>query len=332
MRPRTRNPLLPKYVQPRHGAFYLTKGGKWVLLGHELNEALAKYRELIRPLADGLPGLIDAAIADRSARIAPATLAQYKLAGEKLKVMLAEFRPEQVQPRHIAQVRRTLSATPNMANRVLSVARIVFGYAVEGQLIDSNPAMGIKRCDEATRDRLIAQDEYAAIHDKAPSRLQCAMELMYLTGQRVNDVLEIRLSDIRDDGIYFRQRKTKAQLVVGWTSELRDVVERAKRLLRGVAGLTLLQGRQGKPVDYRSMGHSWATACKAAGVPDVQMRDIRAMAATATRAQGGNATALLGHKSKSMTDRYLRDKIVNVVAGPSFVIPLKKRVNNSGQN
>lgn len=327
MRPRTKNPLLPKYVQHRHGAYYLTRGGKWVILGRELSEALAKYRGLVRPLADGLPGLIDAALADRSTKVEPATRAQYKIAGEKLKIMLAEFRPEQVQPRHIAQVKRSLKATPNMANRVLSVARIVFDYAVEEQLIDSNPALGIKRHEEATRDRLITPDEFNAVLAKAPKRLQCAMEVMFLTGQRVNDVLNIRLGDLRDEGIYFRQAKTDAKLLVGWTPELREAVARAKKIAG--PGLTLFQGRHGKPVDYRSIRDCWARACKSAGIEDAQMRDIRAMAATATRAQGGNATALLGHKSRAMTDRYLRDKVVPVVAGPSFVVPLK-RVNNSG--
>ena len=41
-------------------------------------------------------------------------------------------------------------------------------------------------------------------------------------------------------------------------------------------------------------------------------------------AQGGNATALLGHPSAKMTERYLRDKVVPVVAGPSFVIPIRR--------
>lgn len=329
MRPRVKNPTLPKYVQLRHGGYYLTKGGKWVLLGHDLTNALLRYGELVRPTADGIAGLIDAALADRASRIAKNTIAQYDIAAGKLKTMLAEFRPEQVQPKDIAQVKRSLKATPNMANRVLSVARIVFDYAVEEQLIDSNPALGIKRYKEPTRDRLISLEEFTLIYAKAPPRLQCAMDLMFLTGQRVNDVLALRLADIREDGIHFHQRKTDAKLVVAWTQELHAAVDRAKRLIRGVSGFTLLQGRRGKPVDYRSIGDCWRRACTAAGVPDSQMRDIRAMAATAIRSQGGNATALLGHKNKSMTDRYLRDKTVPVVSGPSFVIPLK-RVNNSG--
>lgn len=332
MRPRTKHPTLPRYVQFRHGGYYLTKGGKWVLLGRVLSDALLRYKELIQPAAEGMAGLIDSALADHASRIADATIEQYKVAGEKLKIGLDEFRPEQVQPKDIAQVKRELRSTPYMANRVLSVARIVFDYAVEEQLIDSNPALGIKRFREPGRDRLITLDEFMAIRDKAVPRLQSAMDLMFLTGQRVVDVLQIRLADIREEGIFFRQRKTDAKLVVAWTPELTAVVKQAKSLIRGVSGMTLLQGRHGKPVDYRSILYSWNRACELAGIEDAQQRDVRAMSATMARAQGVDATALLGHKSKAMTDRYLRDKIVPVVAGPVFVIPVKKkRVNNSDE-
>lgn len=323
MRPRLSNPHLPKYVQHRHGGYYLVKGGKWELLGRDLDAALVEYRKRTAPPTDGLPGLVDAALAARRPKLAPNTWTQYEAAGAKIKHMLAEFRPEQVLPRHVAQLKRQLAATPNMANRVLSVLRLVFDFALESQLVDSNPAIGIKRLPEKKRRRLIAHAEYQAIYAKAPARLQCVMDLLFLTGQRVEDVLQIRLADLRDDGIYFEQDKTAARLVVAWTPELAAVVARAKGLLRGVSGFTLLQGRKGRPVDYRTVYLQWKTACKAGGIEDAQIRDLRAMAATAIRAQGGNATALLGHKSAAMTDRYLRDKTVPLVAGPSFVVPIK---------
>lgn len=47
-------------------------------------------------------------------------------------------------------------------------------------------------------------------------------------------------------------------------------------------------------------------------------RDLRAMAGTAAKAQGKNPTALLGHTSAAMTARYLRDKEVSVVDGPTI--------------
>ena len=328
MRPRKSNPHLPKYVQHRHGAYYLVRGGKWERLGRDLESALAEYDRRVAPPKDGLPALIDRALAAHRTKkkLAPNTWAQYQIAAHKIKHMLSEFkRPDQVLPRHIAKIKESLAATPNMANRVLSVVRIIFDYALEHQLVDSNPAIGIRRLGESTRRRLIAPEEYARIYGKAGARLQCVMDLLYLTGQRVEDVLQIRLADLRDDGIYFEQDKTEARLVVSWTPELEAAVARTKGLIRGVSGFTLFQGRKGKPADYRSVYLQWTTACQAAGVTDAQMRDIRAMAATATRAQGGNATALLGHTSPKMTERYLRDKVVPVVAGPSMVVAFKRK-------
>jgi len=318
MRPRKSNRHLPPCVYLRHGAYWLVKRGKWTRLGSELPGALAEYGRRTTPAAAGaMPALIFEAIA-AIPNIAFSTRRQYDLAGRMLAETFAEFAPEQVEQRHIAQFRQALASTPNMANRCLSVLRQVFAYAVERQLIASNPAIGVKPHREAKRDRLITPAEFAAIRAEAAPRLRCAIDLMALTGQRVKDVLWLRRDALRDDGIYFRQQKTGAQLVVRWTPELREVVERAKALHGVVSALTLLHGRRGKCVDYRTVGLQWKEACAAAGVADVQMRDLRAMAGTAADLQGLDAQRLLGHTSPTMTKRYLRDRSARVVDGPSI--------------
>ncbi|MDV7209852.1 hypothetical protein [Azotobacter beijerinckii] len=55
---------------------------------------------------------------------------QYTAAAERLKDILAEFNPDQVLPRHVAAIKNSMAATPNMGNRVLSFLRAVFTYAV----------------------------------------------------------------------------------------------------------------------------------------------------------------------------------------------------------
>jgi integrase len=262
--------------------------------------------------------LIDTALASVKNKLAANTWSQYQVAARKLKEMLAEFSPEQVKPKHVAQIKLAMADTPNMANRCLSVLRTVFAYAVEQQLVDSNPAIGIKRHEEVKRERLIDATEYSAIYAKAPPRLQVVMDLLYLTGQRVNDVLLIRRDDLKEDGIHFRQRKTGAKLVVRWSPELRQVVERAKALHGNIKAFTLLHARRGKPVDYRTTRDQWAAACRASGVPDADMRDLRAMSLTAAESEGKNPTALAGHTSTAMTRRYLRGKVAPTVDGPSF--------------
>lgn len=319
MRPRKRDRHLPPCVYQRHGAYYLVRRGKWIPLGRDLPAALAQYARQIAPASRGSIGkLIDEALAARQRAIASSTWAQYRRVGDRLAEMLAEFEPHQVLPRHIAELRQAMDATPNMANRYLSVLRIVFDYALERGLVDSNPAIGIRRLAEQQRTRLLTDAEVAEIRAKAPPRLQVIIDLLALTGQRVGDVLAIRYADLADEGIRFEQQKTGARLTVRWSPELRAVVERAKGLHGNVRALTLLHNRRGKAPDYRTTRDQWERACQAAGVSDAHLHDLRAYALTRARQQGLDATALAGHTSAAMTRRYLRDREIPLVDGPSI--------------
>jgi integrase len=309
-----------KWLHFKHGAWYFVRGGHWDRLAADLPTALIEYGKRVASPAGGMTALIDQALLKMRGRIADNTRKQYEIAGRKLKKILIEFAPNQVLPKHVAQIKLSMIAHPNMANRCLSVLRQVFDYALELQLVDSNPAVGIKRLEEAKRKRLITWPEFEAIYAKAPPRLQIIMDLLFLTGQRVNDVLTIKIRDLIEEGIAFAQQKTGARLTVRWTPELRAVVDRAKTLHGNVRALTLLHNRRGKAPDYSTTKLQWNKACAAAGVQDADLRDLRAMSATATKRQLDKkaATALLGHTSEAMTERYLRDKEIPQVDGPSF--------------
>ncbi|MFO0253375.1 MAG: tyrosine-type recombinase/integrase [Betaproteobacteria bacterium] len=264
-----------------------------------------------------MPALIAEAVG-KIPNLAASTRAQYKHAAAILSEAFAEFAPDQVEQRHIAQFRQAMSDRPNMANRCLSVLRQVFAYAVEQQLVASNPAIGIKPHREAKRGRLLTLAEFHAIREQAGPRLQCVVDLLAMTGQRVSDILALRRDALREDGIYVRQGKTGAQVLIRWTPELRAVVERAKTLHGNVRAFTLLHGRAGKPVDYRTLRDQWALACERAGVADAHLHDLRAMSATMAQQQGLDPQGLLGHTSPAMTKRYLRDRSPTVVDGPSI--------------
>lgn len=318
MRPRLTDRHLPACVYLKSGSYYLVKRGKWTRLGGDLTAALKAYAQFVDTPSGGMGELIRMAMPSITLHVAENTRKQYDLVARKLINIFQEFAPHQVLPKHIAQMRRELAVTPNMTNRMLSVLRMVFDYAVEEQLVDGNPCIGIKRLAEGKRDRLLSPREYEAIHAVAPPRLQIVMDLLRLTGQRVTDVLRIRYADLSEEGIAFKQQKTGAKLVVRWSPELREVTERARLLDDHIRALTLLHGRGGKPVDYRSTHDQWVTACAKAKVEDADLRDLRPMAATAAKLQGVDPTALLGHTSPAMTKRYLRNKEAPLVSGPSF--------------
>jgi len=324
MRPRKKDRHLPPCVYLRHGSYWLVRGGKWSNLGKGLPTALQAYgREYTSPPGT-MPALIQMALDARRGAIKPNTWKQYQTASRKLSEILADCSPEQITQRDIVQIRLALAKTPNMANRCLTVLRIVFEYALEQQLIDNNPAVGVKRLAERQRDRLLTIEEYRRIYAHAVPRMQIVMDLCYLTGQRVGDVLTIRYADITEEGITFRQAKGGARLLVSWTPELRAVVDRAKALHGNVRAFTLLHTRRGMAPAYRTVRDQWEAAVARADVPDAHLHDLRAMSATAADAAGMNATALLGHSTPAMTRRYLRSKQTPVVTGPSFGQASKK--------
>lgn len=320
MRRRKKNTHLPPCVHLHHGAYYFIKRNVWTPLGKDLAGALTQYAKLVEgPKDGGIGRLVDQAMPVICRDVKPNTAAQYRIAGKKLSRALAQFEPAQVLPKHLAAIKLAMADRPNMANRVLTVARLVFAYALENQLVSINPAIGVKRHKERKRDRLPLPAEVDAIKAHAGPRLVVIIDLLRYTGQRANDVLKIRESDISTDGITIKQQKTGAMLTVGWNKGLRETVARARALHGQIRSLYLLPSRwRGKAPDYRSVKDQWDKACEAAGVTNLHLHDLRAMAATQAKMEGKDAQALLGHTSATQTATYLRDKSTPIVQAPEY--------------
>lgn len=336
MRPRKTDRHLPACVFHRNGAFYYVKGGKWRHIGRDLAGALHEYARIVAQPTDGVPALIDKALPAITADVADSTRAQYLSAARKLREIFAEFRPEQVRPGDIVRMLDAYRATPAAATRLLVVLRLVYSWGLHRGEVESNPCIGVKAPARQTRDRLILPGEFQAIRAKANPRLQAIMDLCYLTGQRIGDVLAIKRADLRDDGIYFQQQKTGKKLIVGWTPELRQAVAAAKAITGKLAPLTLFYARGGKPPAHQNVWRAFKSCARRAGVENVTLHDLRAMSGTAVDQQGGDATGLLGHSDARTTAGYLRDKSPRRVSGPSIGQPIdtptksKQRRGSSG--
>jgi|SRR5689334_18324670 len=319
-RPRKKDKHLPPCVHYRHNAFYFVKERKWTRLGTDLGTALASYAGLYgsKP-GSGFGKISTIVLKELAANVSSGSYAQYKSAVAKLNHVFSEFSVEQIRPLHVKRLKREMIDNPGGFNTCLTVLRQVMEYAVDEELIEFNPCIGTKPYRQEKRKRLITPQEYDAIYAHATPQLQVIMDLLYLTGQRVMDVLTIKHADLRDDGIYFEQDKTEARLVVAWTPELHNVVERARGLHGNLRALTLLHCRKGRALVYDTCLNQWLAACKSAHVNDAQLRDLRAMSLTRVKQERGEqaAQAVAGHTTVQMTRTYLRDKEVPTVQGPT---------------
>lgn len=322
MRPRKKDRHLPACMFFKHGAYYYVKHGEWQRLSKTLPEALEKYARLVDSdrRGGGMVELIDKALETMAPDIKPNTLAQYKIAANKLKPILVEFSPEQVRPRDIAAIKQHFASTPAMANRMISFLRSVFALAVEWQVVEANPCVGIRRHKEHKRDRLITPEEFAAIRAAARHKaIPIIMDLCYLTGQRIGDVLAIKNDDISPAGIAFKQEKTGARLLVAMTDELAAVLKAARAAHPADdRATTLLYTRGFRPYSYGTIKDAFNRAKEAAGVADVTIHDMRAMSLTSADEQGMNAQTLGGHTDPKMTRRYIRDRRIPVAQSPKL--------------
>lgn len=94
---------------------------------------------------------------------------------------------------------------PTTANRVHSLLHRLLNIAVEMELISINPATGIKKFSEKSRERVLSDKElqltWSVISDtdKASEAVKIALKLLLLTGQRRGEVASINLSNLNID-------------------------------------------------------------------------------------------------------------------------------------
>jgi integrase len=324
---------LPPRCYAKHGAFfYVSPDGKWHNLGRDKDKALREYSRLVVNTkgldVSRMTGLIDTALPLICHGKAKSTVKSYRQCAARLRAIFAEFGVEDVKPKHVAQVKVSMLDTPNLANRFLTVLRLLFTYAVEQQLCEWNPATGIKPYPEAKRTRLLSDAEVEQVLAHCPARLKALVGLLRVSGQRVSDVLRLRRSDLTDEGVVFVQAKTGARVTLRWTPDLRAAVDAALALHGPVKRLTVFYGRRnaGGPPGYATILKQWRKAVAASGVKDANLHDLRAVAVTGAHRQGLDAQALAGHSSAAMTKRYIRDKVGVVVTPPA----LSKKVSKSG--
>lgn len=69
---------------------------------------------------------------------------------------------------------------------------------------------------------------------------------------------------------------------------------------------------------YDGIKYAYSAAIQASGVPDMRPNDMRAKSLTDANRQGKDAQKLAGHKTKEMTETYIREREVDEAEPPTF--------------
>ena len=202
-RRRQSNLDLPPRMHLKSGTYYhvsTTLPRKWTSLGKDLNEARRQWAniESIDNTGSSLETLIDDWMrSDAYLALSGNTRKQYGSVSKQLKVFFDDFASvADIKPHHVARWQDLHPSKVN-ANTGKSILTTVLNIAIRRGLIERNPAKEVENLTVARRKRYITDDEYIAIRKKAAPVLRAAMDLSYVTGARIGDILDIHLSRLR---------------------------------------------------------------------------------------------------------------------------------------
>jgi len=303
--------LPPKMHMKGEKYYFVTTGVKreWIDLGKDKPKALILWAQLAGKTIerDGFSAALDELMSSKwFDGLSEASRIAYRKAHEPLKEFFKGSDLDMIEPHHIAAWLDNHSS-PVMANIGRALVSNVMQRAVRQGVISRNPCKDIGGLVVKSRSRYMTDAEFIAIREKANDLIRVCMDIGYLTGLRISDILKLKFSDIQDDGLYVIQNKTESRQRYELTPELKSVIDAAKSLPRSVKNMThLLCTRKGAPYPYRDINLMFWNAKQAAGITDVRFHDIRAKSATDAKAQGLNYQALLGHATQAMSDKYIR--------------------------
>lgn len=328
---------LPRYWIHRHGAYYYRPPSRyrqlfdksWVRLGSSLAEAHRKFATL--PVHEDSRSHFIRDLADRyEVEVvplkAPMTQENNRRALREIRDVFGHIPVKKLTPKHCRDFfkaknkSRTARSTIETLRHIYTVAVQDWGllnaHPIKGQLVlEKNPP----------RDRYVNDDEFIAFRATLNEKLRAYVDLKLATGLGKEDLLCIERSDITDQGLRARRRKTKSKPKLYKFDEegfLKEILERVKKAHKGHVGSTrLFHTRSGKPYyEVNDEGHAisrpdafnsmWQRAMSKwvkSGGERFSEHDLRAKTASdADRLE--HAQQLLDHADSNTTRRIYRRK------------------------
>jgi integrase len=205
----------------------------------------------------------------------------------------------------------TIAGHPVVANRVLALISSIFGWAINAGLWDKNPAKGIKRNKEISRDRFLQSDElprfFSALAQEENQIMTDYFLTCLLTGARRANVMSMHYKDINFERAEWRIEETK-----NGTSQTVTLAPQAIEILKARkpeenAGFVFPgNGESGHLVEPKK---AWSRLLVRAGLNNLRIHDLRRTLGSWQAISGASLVIIgksLNHKNVATTAIYAR--------------------------
>jgi integrase len=241
----------------------------------------------------------------------------------------AQFPVDRLTAKAIRVLRDRKSATPVGAQNRIKAIRVMFVWAVENDLMHSNPARDVRRpTHRSDGHHTWTQSEAEQFQARHPrgTTARLAYAIFACTGVRKSDAIELGHQHLTGGWLTFRPRKGNDRWPV--TVEIPVMQELADELAAGAAGpMTFLLTSRGRPFTVAGFGNWFRDRCNEAGLPHCSAHGLRKAAATLAAESGATPhmlMAIFGWSNPRQADSYTRAASRRQMAGDGMALMAKK--------
>jgi integrase len=198
------------------------------------------------------------------------------------------------------------------ANRILERIRAIYNKNIEWGWNGINPANGIKKYKEKSRDRFIQPDElprfFQALQEEHNITARDYIWISLLTGARKSNVLSMKWEDISFARKEWRIPDTKngEAVTIALSDKAIEILDERRKFTNGPYVFASEQGSKGYLQDPKK---AWARILKKAEIEDLRLHDLRRTLGSYQVITGSSLAIIgksLGHKSSKATEVYAR--------------------------
>lgn len=198
------------------------------------------------------------------------------------------------------------------ANRILERISAIFNRAIEWGWQGENPAHGIRKFREKSRDRFLQPDElprfFAALEAEENQTARDFLMLSLLTGARKSNVLAMRWDEIHFERAEWRIPETKNgdPLTIPLSLQAIEILDRRRQGTNSEWVFAVSGSTSGHLADPKK---AWQRVLARAGIKDLRIHDLRRSLGSWQASTGASSFVIgksLGHKSQQATQIYAR--------------------------
>ena len=200
------------------------------------------------------------------------------------------------------------------AARTLGLLGGIFSYAIELELIDRNPAHGVKRFPDKKNERFLSSEEFTLIGRMLDQAAESGVSqkaidiilLLILTGARRGEIQQLKWSEVDlVRGMLMLDDSKTGQKKIRLNSPASTILEAQAARVETRTGYVFSDRTGSGP--FSATSKIWAKIRADTPLADVRLHDLRHSFASVAIAQGASLPVigkLLGHANISTTQRY----------------------------